>query len=608
MTIIVNSGSTLTITQPSGLTLTDDSTIAALGALNGAGTITGAFALINGGLIESTTGFSTLEIDSAAFTNSGVVMTAAGDTTLQFASSVAVSNFSNGTLTGGVWDVTNNSTLLFEPGVITDDDANIAFGSSAAGNASIFNSGSNGDQPILNTLTHIGTAGALSVDNQPWAVPGSVVVDGDLTLADTEFAAGGGVSVSPTGHIAGSSATIASPMILNGVLEVQGNGLTLSSSVSGTGTMAVDPSGLLVLGGTSTSVPTLVNYGTVWFGSPGAPGGTAVFGAVSGSDPEFDLYGATVTTAAWPALTIFRGGELIVGTAPGFVPTFNMFGDEDTLVIDNLIANTASMNATGLGGSSGTLTISEGSTTLASFLLTAPAPTVNNLGQGWNYGGAVFTATAGPDNNTTITVTGVFEPTTVCFAAGTRIATPEGQLAVERLAVGDRVLTHFAGERRVRWIGHRAIDCRGQPDPTAMFPVRVAAGAFGDGLPRRDLYLSPGHALFIDGVLIPVKCLLNDATIIQVPTDTVTYYHIELDEHDVVFAEGLAAESDLDTGNRPSFVNGGASLTLFPEFEAAAWETQGCAPLKIIGETVGRARELLAARAAGPVARLTPAA
>src|ERR1019366_2214440 len=133
--------------------------------------------------------------------------------------------------------------------------------------------------------------------------------------------------------------------------------------------------------------------------------------------------------------------------------------------------------------------------------------------------------------------------TPICFAAGTRIATPNGEVAVERLAVGDRVLTHFAGERRVVWIGHPTVDCRRQADPTAMFPVRIAAGAFGDGLPRRDLNLSPGHALFIDGVLIPVKYLIDNATITQVRTDTVTYYHIELDEHDLVFAEGLAAES-----------------------------------------------------------------
>ena len=183
---------------------------------------------------------------------------------------------------------------------------------------------------------------------------------------------------------------------------------------------------MLNLEGASISVPTLINDGTVTFGSPTTPGGTAVFGSISGQNPAFDLHWATVTTPALPALTSFNGGELIVGAAPGFVPRFFMFGNEDTLVIDNLIANTASMNVTGLGGSGGTLTISEGSTTLATFLLTAPVPTVNNHGQGWNYGGAVFTATSGLDNNTTITVSGVLEPIVICFAAGSRIATPNG--------------------------------------------------------------------------------------------------------------------------------------------------------------------------------------
>ena len=116
MTVIVNTGSTLTVTQANGLTLTADSAIETFGCLNGAGTVTGPFALINDGFIESSVQNQTLEIDSAAFTNSGFVMTGPGDTRLLIASSVAVSNFSNGTLTGGAWDVTNNSSLLWARG------------------------------------------------------------------------------------------------------------------------------------------------------------------------------------------------------------------------------------------------------------------------------------------------------------------------------------------------------------------------------------------------------------------------------------------------------------------------------------------------------------
>ena len=110
---------------------------------------------------------------------------------------------------------------------------------------------------------------------------------------------------------------------------------------------------------------------------------------------------------------------------------------------------------------------------------------------GPSYFDASFTATPNISlNNTTITVSGV--DIIVCFRAGTRIATPGGDIAVERLKVGDRVLTHSSGEMPITWIGRRAIDCRRHPDPFRVLPVRVAADAFGPGLPRRDLFLSPG--------------------------------------------------------------------------------------------------------------------
>ncbi len=94
-----------------------------------------------------------------------------------------------------------------------------------------------------------------------------------------------------------------------------------------------------------------------------------------------------------------------------------------------------------------------------------------------------------------------------CYARGTRIATPDGERPVETLAAGDRVLTVSGEARPVVWTGHRRVACDRHPNPEAVWPVRIAAGAFGDGLPRRDLFVSPDHALFADGVLIPAKCL-----------------------------------------------------------------------------------------------------
>ncbi len=190
-----------------------------------------------------------------------------------------------------------------------------------------------------------------------------------------------------------------------------------------------------------------------------------------------------------------------------------------------------------------------------------------------------------------------------CFAAGTRISTLRGEVAVEALREGDRVRLGsasplpLAGEVRdlpVRWIGYRRVDCRGHPKPRAVWPVRIAAAAFGPGRPVRDLWLSPDHALFVEGVLIPVKHLINGSSVTQVSINTITYYHVELPRHDVLLAEGLAAESYLETGGRRMFANGGGPVALHPDFAARVREAEACAPLIVTGPELERARAILA--------------
>ena len=119
-----------------------------------------------------------------------------------------------------------------------------------------------------------------------------------------------------------------------------------------------------------------------------------------------------------------------------------------------------------------------------------------------------------------------------------------------------------------------------------MRPVRIAAGAFGEELPRRDLVVSPGHGLFIadsDGErLIPAGCLVNGTTITWEAVDHVDYVHIELGRHDILLAEGLPAESYLDVGNRADFGGLGTATTLHPLFAATAHEAAR-APFVIAG-------------------------
>jgi hypothetical protein len=186
-----------------------------------------------------------------------------------------------------------------------------------------------------------------------------------------------------------------------------------------------------------------------------------------------------------------------------------------------------------------------------------------------------------------------------CFLAGTRIATPCGEIPVEALAIGDPVQAQDAGIAPVKWIGHRRVNCRNHPKPRKVWPVRVRAGAFGDGVPHRDLWLSPDHAVFVDDVLIPIKRLINGTSIEQVPMDEVTYYHIELEHHDVLLAEGLPAESYLDVGDRFNFANGRGPIALHPEFStrkcdtALIWAALGCARLIVAGPELETVRALV---------------
>ncbi len=96
------------------------------------------------------------------------------------------------------------------------------------------------------------------------------------------------------------------------------------------------------------------------------------------------------------------------------------------------------------------------------------------------------------------------EPQAPCFLAGTAIMTPSGPVAVERLAPGDSVVTRFAGVARVAWIGRRLIEIAGHPNPDAVWPIRIRRDAVAAGVPCHDLLLSPDHAVFLGGVLIPV--------------------------------------------------------------------------------------------------------
>jgi hypothetical protein len=186
-----------------------------------------------------------------------------------------------------------------------------------------------------------------------------------------------------------------------------------------------------------------------------------------------------------------------------------------------------------------------------------------------------------------------------CYAASTRILGLAGEIVVENIRVGDRLVTVRDGgdvSRAVIWVGSRTIDLIRHPAPARVQPIRIRAGAIAPGVPERDLRVSPNHAIYLDGLLFEAASLVNGITILQETVRRVTYHHVELDEHDILLAEGLPAESFLDTGNRAMFA-GGAIETLHPDFAPMSNEGVFCAPMIRTGPALATVTTRLTRRA-----------
>ncbi len=192
----------------------------------------------------------------------------------------------------------------------------------------------------------------------------------------------------------------------------------------------------------------------------------------------------------------------------------------------------------------------------------------------------------------------VFRP---CYAAGTLIRTPERDVPVETLKVGDLVLTASGEMRPVKWMGHADIDFRVAPDPKGV-PIRIAADAFGPARPSHDLYLSPGHSVCVDllgEVFIPIGELFNGATVAYVETAKVSYWHVELDSHDILLANNLPAESYMPMGNRSLFEEVAGVLSAREARDEGRERTHGdfCRPVVTKGPVLDFVRQRLLARA-----------
>ncbi len=190
---------------------------------------------------------------------------------------------------------------------------------------------------------------------------------------------------------------------------------------------------------------------------------------------------------------------------------------------------------------------------------------------------------------------------TACYCAGTLIRTGRGDASVETLEIGDEVMTVSGALRPIKWIGRRSYGRRFIMGRKDILPVCIKAGALADNVPARDLWISPHHAMFFadepGGMLIEARDLVNGISIVQAQSvDKVEYFHIELDSHDVIIADGALSETFLDDDNRGMFHNAQDYDALYGDEERAP--AHYCAPRLDEGYELEAVRRRLAARAA----------
>lgn len=410
-------------------------------------------------------------------------------------------------------------------------------------------------------------------------------LDNEASFTANQLTSYGTVITGGTTRVQGN-ATIAA----GGALEiVQGGSVSVSNTLAVLGTLSIARGGSLSISGTIDVTGSLSVAGTLQMSTALIGSGSVI---VDGGTVQSSNAGPANIASASLDFTITNGGTLSV-TAPPAGTSINFgtaaAGQTNTLVIPSYVTN-FSAPVTNFGAGS---VIQAGTT--------ASTGTVTQ-----NSGGADYTVVVG---NVTLDhvqlASGVASSQLVisngqvaaCYVRGTRIATPEGERAIETLAIGEMVSTAGGAARAIRWIGRRGYAGRFLAASPQAQPIRIRAGALEDGVPRRDLLVSPKHAMLIDGLLVPAEDLLNGVSVRrEAGLDAVEYLHIELDSHDVLIAEGAPSESFVDCDSRGIFHNAAEYAALYPEAEPAGWRF--CAKRALAASPeVAAIRARLAARA-----------
>ncbi|MCB8876661.1 Hint domain-containing protein [Acidisoma silvae] len=522
------------------------------------GTVSSGLVLSNGDVLNVLSGgLADLTVVSAG----GIAYVSAGGTEI---STVVLSRGLDDVLSGGIASGTVISTYGDEQVYGAAVDAVVDVG----GSQTVLNGGSALDSTVQGTQT---------------VYSGGVSSDTKLEFGSETVSAGGVASNTIVGILSGFGGDL-------GLLYVSSGGTAVDADVQD-GLVYISSGGSAV-GGTVLDGSVLVYNGGVATGVVVSSGGLEAVGDSIGSS----LAVASATEIAGGTLELTSGGRLtggvtFVGSGPGLLeisattmPTTVISGFGASDEIDLMTVAFTSSGTVALNASTDVLTVTEGGSSYA-------------LQLAGDYTDTTFNLTPDTGSGTVIGVVDV-----PCFAAGTHIMTKRGPVAVEDLTLGDHAIIEDGRSMPIQWIGHRNVDCRRHPAPAKVWPVLVEAHAFGPGVPQRDLRLSPDHAIFAAGVLIPVKHLMNGTMIRQVEVDSITYFHVELAQHLIILAEDLPVESYLNTGDASSFANAETPTALHPAFGSEArdialvMDARGYAPLRVTGPEVAAVRSALAVR------------
>lgn len=460
---------------------------------------------------------------------------------------------------------------------------------------------------LLNTGTVLGATGLgmfgtglAGYVNNTGRIAGSI--GAGIYLAAGSITNSGTVAGAPAGAAGiflpqGGSVTNAAPGLITGGYGIYAAGAPAYVRNAGTIRAAASAGIALRAGGTVVNAGTIeggTGHDAVYFGAGAArlvieAGSVLDGGAVAaraaaatlelgeaGGGASFDMGG---TVNGFDAITFdagqdwsLEGGITELG---GIFTGITGFASGDTIILDGFTASSATF-------AGGVLDLYNARGTIEQLALVGP------------YSAGQFNV-AGVAQGTAITL---------CFARGTRILTPTGERAVEDLRPGNAVVCWRAGIARLKWVGYQSFAAPFLARDPERLPVRIMAGALGDNMPRRDLWVSPGHAVLLEGALVLARDLVNGITVRQDEAPAlVEYFALELERHDCVLAEGVFAESFADgPGLRGQFHNAAAFHAAFPDYEAPA-ALRLCAPRPLAGAALEKLVRPVAARAA---ARITP--